>query len=79
MDDEKRSVDRLEMCIRRYLADNPGAADTAEGIAAWWLPLSFGHATPARIEEALNRLIRSGDLARIELPGGTVLYRRAQD
>jgi hypothetical protein len=75
-DDDAQIVDRIEMHIRRYLAENPHAADTARGIANWWLPPSFPSVPPERMARALDRLIRDGVLVRVELPGGTILYRR---
>lgn len=77
MEDEERAVSRIEARIRDYLAENPGAADTADGIALWWLPPAFSHATPERIAHALERLIRAGELVQVNLSGGTVIYRRA--
>ncbi len=76
MEDEERVNNRIEARIRDYLGENPDAADTADNIAVWWLPPALPYATPERIESVLDRLIRAGDLVRVELPGGTVLYRR---
>jgi len=76
MADDERIVDLLETCIRRHLAENPDAADTAEGIAAWWIPPSVPHAAPEHVERVLGRLVAAGELVRIGLAGGTILYRR---
>ena len=76
MEDDERSVSKIEACIHDYLAENPDAADTVDGIAVWWLSPAVSDATPERIERALDRLIRARELVPSELPDGTVLYRR---
>jgi hypothetical protein len=50
----------IALSILRYLADNPEAGDTAEGIAEWWLPV--GDARPGRsnLEQALSELTAGG-------------------
>lgn len=76
MADDEHIDNLLETCIRRYLAANPDAADTAEGIAVWWMPPSVPHAAPEHVQRVLDRLVAAGELARVGLAGGTVLYRR---
>jgi len=55
--------------ILKYLAENPDAQDTLEGIVQWWLldRLTEGHA--ARVKEALAELV-GADL---------ILERRGKD
>jgi Fe2+ or Zn2+ uptake regulation protein len=63
--------------LLRYLAQHPGAADTAEGILRWWLPQSMAaHGLP-EVEAALEQLVQDGALERRRLPDGRVLYAAA--
>jgi hypothetical protein len=63
---------RIADCIRRYVREHPGAADSAAGIAAWWLREPRGM-SPA-VEEALAELVREAVLQREQLADGTVIY-----
>ncbi|QNH14590.1 MULTISPECIES: hypothetical protein [unclassified Xanthomonas] len=57
-----------------YLQNHPQAADTLQGIVAWWLPQQRYIAASARIEAVLHRLVDTGALHRHALPDGAVLY-----
>lgn len=61
--------------ILRYLREHPGAADSLEGIASWWLPQSGHSASHEAVQEALDLLAASRRIARIELADGRVLYQ----
>lgn len=63
---------RIADCIRRYVREHPGAADSAAGIAAWWLREPTG--VSEAVEEALAQLVREGVLQREQLADGTVVY-----
>lgn len=63
--------------IERYLRAHPNAADTAEGIAQWWLSKTEHASNPAIIQVALNMLVSEGRVDRAVLADGTVLYRAA--
>lgn len=71
MDDEPARALAIELL--RYLSEHPGAADTSDGIAQWWLPkaAAFGR---GEVEAALALLVRDGALARHALPDGRVLF-----
>jgi hypothetical protein len=71
-------VQDLQEGILRYLADHPDAADTCEGIEAWWLGGGLGDACGDELRLALEALIRRRVLMREILPGGAVIYRGAQ-
>jgi len=62
--------------IRGYLAEHREAADTADGIATWWLaddPVPVGI-----VEQALKLLMEEKLVERQVLPDGTVIYREAR-
>lgn len=63
--------------VLRYLAQHPGAADTAEGILRWWLPQSMAVYGRPEVEAALEQLVQDGALERRPLPDGRVLYAAA--
>lgn len=60
-----------------YLARSPQAADTAEGIAQWWMREMGLEVPPAAVEEALERLLELRLIECSELPDGSVIYRGA--
>ncbi len=63
--------------ILAYLAENPDASDTAEGIADWWLPA--GATTPPRagIEQVLAELTATGWLSESRGRDARLRYRLA--
>lgn len=67
-------VDRIAREVERYIATNPDAADTVEGIARWWLMLADVEAALTRVEAALDLLVRRGVMSRQLLPDGNCVY-----
>lgn len=59
--------------IRAYLREHPLAKDTANGIAAWWLPRG-SRAGPQDVQDALDRLVAEGVVEAHRVPGGAVVY-----
>lgn len=60
--------------IRAYLAMRPHGADTPEGVAQWWLDGIF---PPEVVEAALERLLASGEMDRVNM-GQRQLWQRAR-
>lgn len=60
--------------ILRYLRAHPQAADTAEGIARWWIKRQRLHESVARVESALNLLVGRALVESRRSPAGTTLY-----
>ena len=59
--------------IENYLVSHPDAADSIEGIVKWWLPQQRYVDAHDKIVKALEYLIESGVVKKIDIPGG-VLY-----
>ncbi len=73
MSGEER-IETIAREIERYLADHPEAADSAEGIARWWLTRQRIHYEVALVEAALAHLRRKGVVVSDTGAGGP-LYR----
>jgi hypothetical protein len=64
--------------IYRYLARNPNASDTVEGVARWWLARQRRYDAVGTVEQALELLVREGVVTVSALPTGGTVYRLAQ-
>lgn len=64
----------LEAAIERHLRAHPQAADSAEGVARWWLDNAGSLASLGEVERALHRLVRRRLVRRVTLADGTQLY-----
>ena len=64
----------IEQTVIAYLGEHPLAADTLDGIVAWWLPRQRYETARTRVEQVLGRLVASGVLRRDRLPDGAELY-----
>lgn len=60
--------------IERHLASHRHAADSAEGVARWWLGSLVPPPRLEEVEEALALLAAQGRLRHRSLPDGTLLY-----
>ncbi|HEX9671581.1 MAG TPA: hypothetical protein VGC93_19085 [Thermoanaerobaculia bacterium] len=68
-------MDQLSRRILSYLADNPEANDTVEGIAEWWLLDREIRDQTARVERALAGLAAAGWLVASRTTGSPTRYR----
>ena len=64
--------------ISRYLLRHREAADTLEGIQAWWLTRIRIEEAAQRVKQALDRLVRRGVVVEEPLPDGGILYPSAR-
>jgi hypothetical protein len=64
----------IEKTVVTYLGNHPLAADTLDGIVAWWLPQQRYETARTRIEQALVHLVEVGVLRCDRLPDGAELY-----
>ncbi len=63
----------IRAAIEAHLRRWPGAADTARGIARWWL----GECAPEptdRVERVLEQMVSDGEMRVSVLPDGTRLW-----
>lgn len=60
--------------ILAYLADNPGARDTWEGIVEWWLLEQKIQRESRRVARALEQLVEDGFVIRCQGPDGRAHY-----
>jgi hypothetical protein len=60
--------------IQRYLDAHPNAADSVEGIARWWLTRQRYEEAIKIVEQALERLVAEGKVAKTTTAEGTILY-----
>jgi hypothetical protein len=62
------------LAILNYLAQNPNAQDTLEGIIQWWL-LENQRAAAGRVKKLINGLVRQRLLAHTQRADGRMYYR----
>ncbi|ENO95557.1 hypothetical protein C667_18412 [Thauera phenylacetica B4P] len=60
--------------IEAYLACHPEAADSAEGIARWWLAARGIDTDADTVTQALQRLVEFGTVRVRRTPDGRRLY-----
>lgn len=68
-------MDETSLSILSYLASNPEADDTPEGIAQWWLLEREIRDQTAAVQRALAELTAAGWLVTARNPGSPVRYR----
>jgi Fe2+ or Zn2+ uptake regulation protein len=69
----------VEQAILEYLKRHPHAADSAEGVAQWWLGKQGATVSAQEVEQALDGLAALGRLRRVRLADGTALYSKEPD
>lgn len=60
--------------IRDYLVNHPNAADSLEGIVAWWLGTPQRSTRLEIVRDALEQLQLKGLVVRRALPDGNTIY-----
>lgn len=64
----------LIAAIEAHLAVHPAAADSAQGVASWWVGAQGLATTTSDVEAALAALVRLRRLRRVQLADGNTLY-----
>jgi hypothetical protein len=65
--------------IEQHLDDHPQAADSASGVARWWLQQCGISASVGEVEQVLAAMVRRQRLRCVRLADGTLLYARRLD
>ena len=68
----------VKVAIEEHLAVYPQAADSAAGVARWWLPARGLTASAAEVEHVLAGMVRRHSLRCVRLADGTVLYSKSR-
>lgn len=61
--------------VRRYLDENPRAADSLDGVAAFWVRSGVHGGALVVVQRALELLTAAGRVSQETLPDGGILYR----
>ena len=72
---QSREVSRVLFDILAYLADNPEADDTIEGITQWWLLEQKIRRQIPVVEKALTELVKKGFVLARGGNNGRIHYR----
>ncbi len=68
----------VRRAIEKYLAQHPQAADSAAGVARWWVEARGVAASAELVGRVLAEMVDAGVLRRITLADGTVLYSKGR-
>ena len=68
-------TEQVSRMILDYIRKNPGAGDTLEGIARWWLETERIESSLAQVADVLEDLLEKGLITAHKVHGGQVLYR----
>jgi hypothetical protein len=74
VESDEAVIERLCYAILEYLIAHTDAADTARGIANWWLPATDRGVDAQVLLAALERLVARRQLSKHLLVDGSVLY-----
>jgi hypothetical protein len=74
---DEELVEAVAAAILVHLQTHPLAADSAEGVARWWLGPAHAGVTVAQVERALHRLVACHAMRVLRLMDGTFLYSQA--
>ena len=70
-------VVQLENSILRYIEEHPNAADTVDGIAAWWLNEKLTADELHQVQQALDNLLNSRRMRVRKSADGHAYYSKA--
>ena len=75
--DETGQLEAIASAILAHLHTHPLAADSASGVARWWLGPAHASVTPDEVEGALKGLVARHVMRCLPLMDGTLLYSQA--
>jgi hypothetical protein len=76
-DQQRGPVEVVVNAILAHLETHPLAADSANGVARWWLGTDGSGVTLAQVEQALDLLVSRQVMRRLSLFDGTRLYAQS--
>ncbi len=74
--DDTQSIENLAREIQAYLDQHPAAADTLEGIVAWWIARQRMADSLDKVQRALDYLVSRQRIRAHRREGGAVVYAR---
>lgn len=74
---QEHNVKDVANAISRYLASRPNASETVDGVAKWWLLRQRYEDSVETVQRALEFLEAKGEVVRLPLSGGVVMYRKS--
>ena len=75
MSNARQTSKNVAAYIAAYLRQRPHGADSARGIARWWCSGLVPPPTLAMVELALRMLEADGEVVRVFMADGSVLWR----
>jgi hypothetical protein len=78
MQARRASPRQVMTAIEGYLRDRPGAADSVEGVALWWLREAAVIASLETVREALSELEKLGTVRGQVMLDGRTIYQAAE-
>ena len=75
--DDPSDVEAVAVAILDHLQRFPLAADSASGVAGWWLGADFAGVPVEQVERALDLLVARQAMRSLRLMDGTLLYSHA--
>jgi len=75
MSDRSQSLEVVVGEIDRYMRSHPGAVDTLEGVAKWWLARQRYEDALETVADAMAVLVERGRVEQTTLPDGRAIYR----
>lgn len=76
-DQQGGPVEVVAKAILAHLETHPLAADSASGVARWWLGTDGSGVTLEQVEQALELLVSRHVMRRLSLADGTRLYSQS--
>lgn len=73
--DQKDKEREVGYCILAYLAENPEAGDTFDGIVEWWLLRQRIKFETRNVSEAVAKLVSEGLIVEHEEADSRIIYR----
>ena len=75
---QQDQVSEVADVINHYLSSRPNASETVEGVAKWWLVRQRYEDSVDLVQRALELLVEYGDVEKVSVAGGKVMYRKAR-